>query len=126
MLGCRWRCTVDVNISKRNLIGIIILIIVGTVLFVVTSSKDYQTALYQTQQEINAPAQQKFMQDIHNKVVSDAVTQYGIARRNGTPMDVCVQAGLVSAAYLQAQDETGYKRAKETEKADCARAGLQQ
>ena len=48
------------------------------------------------------------------------------ARRNGTPMDVCVQAGLVSAAYLQAQDETGYKRAKETEKADCARAGLQQ
>ena len=56
----------DVNISKRNLMGIIILIIVGTVLFVVTSSKDYQNALYQTQQEINAPAQQKFMQDIHN------------------------------------------------------------
>jgi hypothetical protein len=64
------------------------------------------------------------MQDIRNTVAADAVTQYEIAQRNGSPMDACVQAGLVSAAYLQAQDEANYQRWKQTEKADCAKAGI--
>lgn len=45
------------------------------------------------------------MQDIENKVASDAVEQYRIAERQGDKMQICVQAGLVSAAYLQAKDE---------------------
>jgi hypothetical protein len=64
------------------------------------------------------------MQDIQNKVAADAVVQYGIAQRNGSAMDACVQAGLVAAAYLQAQDEANYQRWKLTEKADCAKAGI--
>ncbi|MBI1275405.1 hypothetical protein GC177_05480 [bacterium] len=43
--------------------------------------------------------------DIQNQVAEDAVTQYGIASRNGNKMDKCVQAGLVTAAFLQAKNE---------------------
>jgi len=34
--------------------------------------------------------------------------QYEIAARHGGAIDVCVQAGLVTAAYLQAKDESHY------------------
>jgi hypothetical protein len=61
---------------------------------------------------------------LENKVADDAVKEYEIAKRNGTRMDVCVHAGLVSAAYLQAKDEEKYREWKTTEKADCAAAGL--
>lgn len=66
------------------------------------------------------------MKSIQNQVVADAVKQYEIAKRNGTAMDICVQAGLVSASYLQAQDESNYSIWKMTEKQDCARAGIPQ
>ena len=65
------------------------------------------------------------MQDIQNKVAADAVAQYGIAQRNGSAIDVCVQAGFVTAAYLQAKDEASYQQWKQTEKADCAKAGIE-
>lgn len=66
------------------------------------------------------------MADIENKVAADAVQQYEMAKRQGDPMQVCVQAGFVSAAWLQAKDEPRYRAAKATEKADCARAGVAQ
>lgn len=65
------------------------------------------------------------MQKIKNKVADDAVKQYEIAASNGTAMDRCVQAGMVAAAYLQAQDEQTYARWKATEKSDCELAGVQ-
>ena len=61
---------------------------------------------------------------LEGKVADDAVKEYEIAKRNGTKMDVCVQAGLVTAAYLQAKDEDKYREWKATEKADCTAAGL--
>jgi hypothetical protein len=61
---------------------------------------------------------------VEDKVAADAVAQYGIAKRNGAPLDVCVQAGMVVAAYLQAKDETHYQQWKQTEKEDCAKIGL--
>jgi hypothetical protein len=64
------------------------------------------------------------MQDINKKVASDAVEQYEIAKRGGTAMDRCVQAGMVAAAYLQAKDEDNYTTWKATEGADCATAGI--
>jgi serine protease inhibitor len=37
------------------------------------------------------------MNNIENKVASDAVEQYNIAKRNGgTAIDICVQAGMVA------------------------------
>lgn len=66
----------------------------------------------------------KLLEDIHNKVATDAVAQYDIAKRQGDKMQTCVQAGFVAAAYLQAKDETNYTQWKATEKADCTAAGV--
>jgi hypothetical protein len=64
------------------------------------------------------------VQDIEDKVATDAVTQYGIAKRNGSATDACIAAMGVSAAYLQAKDETDYAKWKQTEKVDCRAAGM--
>lgn len=64
------------------------------------------------------------MQDIHNQVAQDAVKQFGIASQSGNAMDVCVQAGLVKAAYLQAQNAKEYASWVDVEKNSCKRAGL--
>lgn len=63
---------------------------------------------------------------LEKQVANDFVEQYNIAKRNGTTMDVCVHAGLVSAAYLQAKDESNYQRWKQTERSDCRSAGMPQ
>ena len=60
------------------------------------------------------------MNDINQQVASDAVTQYEIAKRGGNRVDICVQAGMVSAAYLQAKDERNYQQWKQIENKDCA------
>ncbi|MBC7807578.1 MAG: hypothetical protein H7145_15685 [Akkermansiaceae bacterium] len=67
---------------------------------------------------------QRDVQNIHNTVAADFEKQYGIANRSGNAMDSCVQAGIVSAAYLQAKDDANYQKWKEIEKSDCARAGI--
>lgn len=64
------------------------------------------------------------MGGIEQQVAVDAVKQYEIARRQGERMQICVQAGFVSAAYLQAKDERSYQRWKGVESQDCAAAGL--
>lgn len=65
------------------------------------------------------------MDDIHKQVAEDAVSQYNIAKSSGgDKIDICVQAGLVSAAYLQAQDSLNYSKWKAIEKNDCLAAGL--
>ncbi|OGG58283.1 hypothetical protein A2853_00730 [Candidatus Kaiserbacteria bacterium RIFCSPHIGHO2_01_FULL_55_17] len=61
---------------------------------------------------------------IYNQVAEDTVAQYQIARKGGDPVQICVQAGLVTAAYLQAQDESNYLEWQEIKNADCARAGI--
>jgi hypothetical protein len=66
------------------------------------------------------------MSKIEDQVATDAVSQYNIAKRQGDPMQVCVQAGTVSAAYLQAKDEANYQTWKRTEAQDCKRAGVPQ
>ena len=64
------------------------------------------------------------LDQIKQQVASDSVQQYNIAKRDGTKMDACVQAGLVTAAYLQAQDESSYQQWKQIESADCSAAGV--
>lgn len=64
------------------------------------------------------------MSKIEDQVAADSVNQYNIAKRQGDAMQICVQAGLVSAAYLQAKDEFNYQQWKSTEAADCERAGI--
>jgi predicted RNA-binding Zn-ribbon protein involved in translation (DUF1610 family) len=57
---------------------------------------------------------------LHNEVARDFIKQYEITKRAGNPVEMCVQAGLVSAAYLQAHDQTNYGRWKAIEANDCA------
>ena len=64
------------------------------------------------------------MDAINKKVAEDAVEQYEIAERQGDPMQICVQAGFVSAAYLQAKDESNYNYWKSIERMRCTAAGL--
>ena len=66
------------------------------------------------------------LQNIKTKVAEDAVTEYNIAKRQGDRIQICVQAGFVAAAYLQAQDELNYGLWKGIQKADCKRAGVRQ
>lgn len=66
----------------------------------------------------------KRMDDVYKQVSSDSVEQYQIAKRQGDPMQICVQAGMVSATFLQQKDEASYQQWKATEKEDCIAAGL--
>lgn len=66
----------------------------------------------------------KNLQDIKDQVAVDSIKQYGIAQRNGSAVDRCVQAGAVSAALLLAQDEENYRKWKAVEESDCASAGV--
>ena len=61
---------------------------------------------------------------IKNQVAEDSVRQYNIAKSQGDLIQICVQAGMVSAAYLQANDQSNYNRWKRIEKEDCRAAGL--
>ncbi len=64
------------------------------------------------------------MDSTYDKVSSDMVAQYDIAKKQGDAMQTCVQAGMVSAAYLQAEDEAKYNEWKAIEKTDCKAAGI--
>jgi hypothetical protein len=66
------------------------------------------------------------MQDIKKKVATDAVSQYEMAARQGDKIQKCVHAGMVAAAYLQAEDEANYGTWMSIQKADCAAAGVPQ
>ncbi|OAK66912.1 hypothetical protein A3K87_05040 [Variovorax paradoxus] len=66
------------------------------------------------------------LEDIYQQVVDDSIVQYNMVKRQGSAIDLCVHAGLVSAAYLQAKDEPHYASWKQTERTDCAAAGMPQ
>lgn len=66
----------------------------------------------------------KDMQKIEAQVADDMVKQYHIAKTSGSPLDVCVHAGMVSAAYLQAKDDAHYATWKKIETGDCDAAGM--
>ena len=66
------------------------------------------------------------MDNTYKKVSEDMVAQYEVAKKQGDKMQTCVQAGLVSAAYLQAQDDAKYTEWKSIEKSDCEATGLKQ
>lgn len=76
----------------------------------------------------SSPEQQakEELQKIENQVALDAENQYNIAKRSSTPADVYAAAMMVSAAYLQANDEPNYKKWKEIEKQEAKAAGMPQ
>lgn len=60
-----------------------------------------------------------FSGGVEKKVANDAIDQYNVARRVGDKTQVCVHAGLVAAAFLQAKDEAKYREWHAIEERDC-------
>lgn len=94
-------------------------IIVGTILLFVGF-----LFLISIGEEANKEATSDFINDIHKQVSVDAVDQYNIAKRQGDKIQICVQAGIVSASYLQEKNEAKYNEWKAIEKSDCVSAGI--
>lgn len=86
--------------------------------------EEAQKAAQEVVDQALMPHVEQQMNDINQKVASDAVEQFNMVKRNGDKMEICVQAGMVSAAYLQAKDEANYSKWKQEEKVACAAAGL--
>ncbi len=59
------------------------------------------------------------MDSLYQEVIDDSLQQYVIAKKQGDPIQTCVQAGLVSASYLQAKDTVNYEKWKKIEVSDC-------
>jgi hypothetical protein len=87
--------------------------------------QEYERQQAATMEQINRQADAE-MTRINRQVVNDQIEQLKITVKHGSPTDICVQAGLLSAALLQAKDETGYAEAKKLEQKACKAAGLPQ
>jgi hypothetical protein len=61
---------------------------------------------------------------IEEGVANDVIDQYNLVAETGDYMQMCVRAGLVAEAYLQAKNQTEYLNWTEIKKNDCAAAGL--
>lgn len=74
---------------------------------------------------IHTPTSEYYIRDtIEETVAKDAVRQYMIAERQGDKMQMYVQAGICSAAFLQAEDEQNYRKWKEVENNLARQIGL--
>lgn len=74
-----------------------------------------------------APSQEEAqhgVDQLYSSVAADYEGQYEMATRHGSLIDRCVQAGLVAAAYSQANNEESYADWKATEARDCQMAGV--
>lgn len=60
----------------------------------------------------------------NRQVIDDSIKQYQIVERSGNVIDMCVHAGMVKAAYLQANDEGGYKNWSDITSKVCKAAGM--
>jgi hypothetical protein len=53
-------------------------------------------------------------------VADSELSRYHFLEQNGTPMEVCGQAGLIKEIYSQAQDAAKYKEWQDIEYLDCS------
>jgi hypothetical protein len=69
---------------------------------------------------VNHPDLFGLMPGYRNKAADEATAQYNLAKQQGDQTKVCEQAGVVAAAFLQAQDQNGYNQWKAIEAVDCS------
>ena len=60
------------------------------------------------------------MDNIYNQVIQDELDKWEIVLKGRDKMEICVQAQMVAAAYLQAKDEGNYLQWKKIEETACA------
>lgn len=68
--------------------------------------------------------QEDLEKDVNLKIVKDAMDQFQIVSRGGDKMEICVHAGMVSAALVQAKDQEHYASWKPLERKLCKAAGM--
>lgn len=60
------------------------------------------------------------------RVADKYLRQYEMAKAQGDKVQICVQAGLVSAAFLSAEDQEQYNKWKAIESLKCEESGIKQ
>lgn len=68
----------------------------------------------------------KQLDDIQVQTAEDLERQYNLMGSESTEIEKCVQAGVVAAAWLQAEDQIEYRNWKTTERSHCEAGGLVQ
>lgn len=68
--------------------------------------------------------EEKEQQDIHQQVIKDAIAQYETVQKTNDKIEICVYAGMVTAAYTQANNQNEAKKWKVIEDQDCKKAGI--
>ena len=68
--------------------------------------------------------EEKELQDIHQQVIKDAIAQYENIKKTDDKIEICVYAGMVTAAYTQANNKTEADKWKIIEDQDCKKAGI--
>lgn len=61
---------------------------------------------------------------VNNKVITEELKKYKMVEKTGTKIEICIQAQMVTQAYLQAGNEEKYKEWHDTQESDCYLAGL--
>lgn len=57
--------------------------------------------------------------DIYEQVAADAVKKYNIVKQAGVHSKICLHARIVTAAYLEANDDAKYQQWKAIEEDEC-------
>lgn len=71
------------------------------------------------------PAIDKSTELMNKKAILDSIDAYNAALKNdSTPIDICMHAGKVKAAYERAKDYSDADVWNSIEKSDCKNAGL--
>jgi hypothetical protein len=97
--------------------------VIAIILFVIGCLSDSAVIGWLSNLGLERQAQNE-MGRIEQQVAEDAVKQYDIAKRSGSAIDAYLHAGLVSAAYLQAKDESNYQKWKKIEAEEARHAGV--
>lgn len=69
-------------------------------------------------------AEERELEDIHKQVIEDAIKQYESIKSSEDKIEVCVYAGMVTAAYVEAKNEKEAQKWKAIEDQDCKKAGI--
>lgn len=105
------------SMSALQVVGAIIG--AGVVIYLI-----YGNRLFGGAPSMAQPAQ-SIMDNISQQVAADQIQQYEMVKRNsGTKIEICGQASIIAAAYLNAKDEPNYRKWKDIERADCKAAGM--
>lgn len=102
--------------------GLFIAVVLG--MFVVSVMSDKEEPKIQNAEASAPKIARSYMEENAYKVAADYIEKYEIALIQGDEMQICVQAGLVSAAFLNAKDQEQYNKWKSIEANRCQEAGI--